>query len=1363
MRAPTVFPRLQVGSPVYHGNVMEPPGDQVPAVGVREQRVGVLQAQPAGTVAVGLSGGSVPVRGGGVFRGALAAASRRSEMANAPCRPPAATAHHRRPSRAAGAAERAVRGRTSVDPTTVLLHSLRHVQGGRQRATARTDLVPDERAGHRRATGGAVAVPGGQSRGRIASAVELAAAGGRGHHGSDLPDLLGSLRREFCTAHPRGPVTAGTHRTAGRDRFSVVARHLLLDESVVSPGARSTAATAGCAADESPAARRRLRQRPADIAATAPQPHCTFVARGALGRVLVGRRPETRRGRVGVRRSVVAAAGGGERRTHRTGRLPAGRIFVRWRHFPLHHIEHVGIATGQLHRPETVHLRHRSAERRAVPQSAAPQPPGATSVHPGPHHDAGLRGHAGRAGGDLPDDPDERLMVRRLQRLRESLLHCTDRRVQLMSETLGAIKVIKVSAWENEFRKRMAGVRTAELEHARAYMYFNFGNLFLFSVNPVLASVACFTTYAVMGNALSVSRAFAALALFNNTRVPLNYLPIAIGDWLQARVATRRLEEFLNQPELRGRAQFATRHAVGVQFEACDFAWADAEVHGRGGDAGDRRAISDAERTPLLAASRHAHDGDGLAGPMSATDTFMLRDITLQVGAGALIAVIGPVGAGKSSLLSAVLGEMHLLRGAAHLRGSIAYCAQAAFIVNASVRDNVLFGRPYHAALYRRAVRAACLVADLKTLPAGDHTMIGMKGVTLSGGQKQRISVARAVYADADLYVLDDVLSAVDAHVASTMWDECITGALRRKARLISMNQINLLPGVDYIVFVDGGRILWRGTPDQFAESKLELARFLLSDGISDDEAASEALGSLLSSSHAEESLHEDEDSHDLHADAHGSAAQQDEEETDTGHIPFSVLRSYIAAYGSACFIFGIVAGFALDRQTATATRPAVLPQHLLWVGAGQLVGGVRPQPGGGGGRTSFGARPTPETVQCGAAGATAFLRRHAGRSRAESLQQRPGGDRYLPALLVQRVRQEHVPAAGCVHVDRHQHAGDGAVDAPAGGSVLSGTAVLSGHVSGTDSHRGHRALTGVQPHRRDAGRGGDGARLRRRGALRCAAASAAGSAFPGAVRPGHRRKVVGGAVELFGNLPGDAGGGVLGVRCAAHGCGAGGLVVGVRAKRDRYSDVERAPVCRRGGPVDLCAAPVAVYRTGGGGAAGGAALSPALRMATARRHRATGSGGAISPRLAARAARRVLRDPAQGEGGHCGTHRRRQEHPLHGAAAPDRAQRRAHPHRRPRCRRHGPARSALPSGDHPAGPGAVPRQCAQQLGSVRGAHRCRAVDGVATRAAGRDGAADRRAGGVGGRPRRQLFGWSTPTVVRGASALAPDLHPADG
>ncbi|KAK4536166.1 hypothetical protein CDCA_CDCA07G2191 [Cyanidium caldarium] len=533
--------------------------------------------------------------------------------------------------------------------------------------------------------------------------------------------------------------------------------------------------------------------------------------------------------------------------------------------------------------------------------------------------------------------PMNGLMVRRLQRLRESLLHCTDRRVQLMSETLGAIKVIKVSAWENEFRKRMAGVRTAELEHARAYMYFNFGNLFLFSVNPVLASVACFTTYAVMGNALSVSRAFAALALFNNTRVPLNYLPIAIGDWLQARVATRRLEEFLNQPELRGRAQFATRHAVGVQFEACDFAWADAEVHGRGGDAGDRRAISDAERTPLLAASRHAHDGDGLAGPMSATDTFMLRDITLQVGAGALIAVIGPVGAGKSSLLSAVLGEMHLLRGAAHLRGSIAYCAQAAFIVNASVRDNVLFGRPYHAALYRRAVRAACLVADLKTLPAGDHTMIGMKGVTLSGGQKQRISVARAVYADADLYVLDDVLSAVDAHVASTMWDECITGALRRKARLISMNQINLLPGVDYIVFVDGGRILWRGTPDQFAESKLELARFLLSDGISDDEAASEALGSLLSSSHAEESLHEDEDSHDLHADAHGSAAQQDEEETDTGHIPFSVLRSYIAAYGSACFIFGIVAGFALDVATAIGTD--------WWMGF-WFSGKLQPPPG---------------------------------------------------------------------------------------------------------------------------------------------------------------------------------------------------------------------------------------------------------------------------------------------------------------------------------------------------------------------------------------------------------------------------------
>ncbi|CAM9569140.1 unnamed protein product, partial [Laminaria digitata] len=147
----------------------------------------------------------------------------------------------------------------------------------------------------------------------------------------------------------------------------------------------------------------------------------------------------------------------------------------------------------------------------------------------------------------------------------------------------------------------------------------------------------------------------------------------------------------------------------------------------------------------------------------------------LEITAGKLVAVVGQVGSGKSSLVSALLGEMTKMEGRVSVDGSVAYVAQTAWIINASLKENILMGRPLDEERYQKVLEVCDMTQDLVQLPAGDMTAIGEKGINLSGGQKQRVSIARAAYADADVYILDDPLSAVDTHVARCECNFCMS------------------------------------------------------------------------------------------------------------------------------------------------------------------------------------------------------------------------------------------------------------------------------------------------------------------------------------------------------------------------------------------------------------------------------------------------------------------------------------------------------------------------------------------------------------------------------------------------------------
>lgn len=217
-------------------------------------------------------------------------------------------------------------------------------------------------------------------------------------------------------------------------------------------------------------------------------------------------------------------------------------------------------------------------------------------------------------------------------------------------------------------------------------------------------------------------------------------------------------------------------------------------------------------------------------GTFSWGDIPILKEINLRFKSTTLTAVVGSVGAGKSSLLSAILGEMIHKNGIVNTYGNIAYLQQQAWIQNASLKDNILFGKPFDRDRYEKIIEACALKTDLEILPAGDETEIGEKGINLSGGQKQRVSLARAIYADADIYLLDDPLSAVDSHVGKHIFNHVIgpKGLLGNKTRLLVTHAITYLPQTDQVAVIKDGYVSENGSYQELLSRKSDFSEFIL-------------------------------------------------------------------------------------------------------------------------------------------------------------------------------------------------------------------------------------------------------------------------------------------------------------------------------------------------------------------------------------------------------------------------------------------------------------------------------------------------------------------------------------------------------
>jgi ABC-type multidrug transport system fused ATPase/permease subunit len=379
-----------------------------------------------------------------------------------------------------------------------------------------------------------------------------------------------------------------------------------------------------------------------------------------------------------------------------------------------------------------------------------------------------------------------------------------DTRLKLLNEILNGIKVIKLYAWEESFLNKIEGVRNEELNTLRNASLVKAVTGFLWTSTPLLVSVVTFATYIAFGGILTAVKAFTAISLFNILRFPTNALPMVITSVAEASVSVDRLFTFLNMSELDLDAvSRLDEHSNEpfIEIEKGDFSW------GAG-----------AEEVSLDPAAKK--DEDDKKEESSGSAQLTLSNINMRCRKGRLTAVIGKVGCGKSSLMSACLGEIPKVSGSVSMCGSVAYAPQQAWIQNATLRDNIVFGKPFVMKTYLNVIDACCLEQDIAMLPGGDLTEVGEKGITLSGGQKQRVSLARAVYQNADVYLLDDPLSAVDAHVGRHIFDNVVgpAGLLSDKVRVLVTHAEQYLPQCDSIFVMEKGTITMSGTYQQLVD-----------------------------------------------------------------------------------------------------------------------------------------------------------------------------------------------------------------------------------------------------------------------------------------------------------------------------------------------------------------------------------------------------------------------------------------------------------------------------------------------------------------------------------------------------------------
>uniref|UniRef100_A0A8D2DC37 ATP binding cassette subfamily C member 11 n=1 Tax=Sciurus vulgaris TaxID=55149 RepID=A0A8D2DC37_SCIVU len=490
--------------------------------------------------------------------------------------------------------------------------------------------------------------------------------------------------------------------------------------------------------------------------------------------------------------------------------------------------------------------------------------------------------------------PLEVFLTRTVVKIHNHTSEVSDQRIRVTSEVLTHIKLIKMYTWERPFAEMIKDLRRKErklLEKSGLVQSLTTATLF---ITPTVAIVAMFLAHTFLELKLTASLAFTAVATLNPLRLAVFFVPFAVKALRNSKSAAERFKKFFLQESPVSYVQALQDPSRALVLEEATLSWRQicpGAVNGaleleRNGHVAER--VTRAQ--PHLDALRPEDKGE-LFGPE-------LHKISLVVSKGMMLGVCGNTGSGKSSLLSAVLGEMHLLEGTVGVCGSLAYVPQQPWIIGGSIRENILMGGQYDKARYLQVLHCCCLNQDLETLPFGDVTEIGERGLNLSGGQKQRISLARAVYANHQLYLLDDPLSAVDARVGKCIFEECIRKTLRGKTVILVTHQLQYLEFCDQIILLEDGRICENGTHSELMQKRgryTQLVQKMREDASQDTlQEAAETAENMPAGDQAQATTREESFSEN----AVPKQQLTKKEEMEEGSLSWNVYLQYIRAAG---------------------------------------------------------------------------------------------------------------------------------------------------------------------------------------------------------------------------------------------------------------------------------------------------------------------------------------------------------------------------------------------------------------------------------------------------------------------------------
>ncbi|XP_046746876.1 ATP-binding cassette sub-family C member 4-like isoform X2 [Diprion similis] len=528
-------------------------------------------------------------------------------------------------------------------------------------------------------------------------------------------------------------------------------------------------------------------------------------------------------------------------------------------------------------------------------------------------------------------------------KLRTKIAVKTDERVQLMSEMISGIQVVKMHAWESSFEMIVAKVRALEIKLIAYSSYIKAISLSMPVFSGRVAVYMTITVFALMDNSLTAEVVFTVATLLNILRLSCTFeFSQAINMAGEASVSLKRITDFLllaeveeaknSEAESLNEIQKREEHTTNVSLEHRTTEELESllenkeqsneksallvSMHGRNVTSTTDDKLKNGIGVKLVNVA-----GNWVTGQLPPT----LCEVSLKVKSRLLSMVVGTVGSGKSSLLHLLLGELPVGAGKVSFYTGennkknrisirdlrISYTSQDAWLFSGSIRDNILFGQAFDSKRYEEVTRVCALVKDFEQLPQGDLSFVGERGASLSGGQRARVNLARAIYKDADIYLLDDPLSAVDTHVGRQLFEECIKGFLSGKTRILVTHQLQYLRQADYIIVLDRGTVKCQGTYDEVAENSLQAITSLGKKTSNEAENADENDEENMEHEALFTTGSDTQDSKDVSEDAKGSADISEEEVT-TRKSAFQVFTSYFLAGGNLCWLTWLVATFAI-------------------------------------------------------------------------------------------------------------------------------------------------------------------------------------------------------------------------------------------------------------------------------------------------------------------------------------------------------------------------------------------------------------------------------------------------------------------